>query len=330
MKRFFISLFVFGLLTSPLFANAHVKWFTKVNPEKETLDTILSPLFIILTFLTAIFLALLTILIRKTEDSARIKLWEQKYSNFKHSQSLLRYGTALALIIQVTNGTLFAPEFHLQQSFSIILIWIAIICLLIPSHYATKASSLILLCLFIQYIIENGLFHMLDYSFYFALILFFLLIKTRWEKAGFPLLYIITGISLCWVAVEKWVYPNMTVNIIEAYNVPTFGFEPTIFIVMAAFIEFIIGYSWIAGILNRSLGIIFTIILILTTMLFGYAEFIGHFMIHVILITFILEGKPLYKTSLKRCQTVTEQCIFIFCNFLLVISTFVLVYYRFA
>src|SRR5690606_5863849 len=119
---------------------------------------------------------------------------------------------------------------------------------------------------------------------------------------GFPLLYIITGISLCWVAVEKWVYPNMTVNIIEAYNVPTFGFEPTIFIVMAAFIEFIIGYSWIAGILNRSLGIIFTIILILTTMLFGYAEFIGHFMIHVILITFILEGKPLYKTSLKRCQ----------------------------
>lgn len=330
MKKIFISLVIFGLLNSPLFMNAHVKWFTKVTPEKETIDTILSPLFVILAFITAIFLAFLTILIRKTENSPKVKLWEQKLTNFKHSTSLLRYGTASALIIQVTNGTLFAPEFHLQHSFSIVLIWIVIICLLIPSHYATKASSLILLCLFIQYIIEYGLFHMLDYAFYFAIILFFLLIKTRWEKASFPLLYIITGVSLCWVAVEKWVYPNMTINIVETYNVPTFGFDITIFIVMAAFIEFIIGYAWIVGILNRSLGIIFTVILILTTMLFGYEEFIGHFMIHVILITFVLEGKPLYKTSLKRCPTATDQFIFIFCNFLLVISTFILVYYRFA
>src|SRR5690606_25325319 len=81
----------------------------------------------------------------------------------------------------------------------------------------------------------------------------------------------------------KWVYPGMSLDIVVNHHVPTFGFAPAVFIVMAAFIEFVVGYLLVVGILNRVLGFVVTVIFILTTMLFGFTEIIGHFMIHIVL-----------------------------------------------
>ncbi|MFZ3590744.1 hypothetical protein ACOI1C_16195, partial [Bacillus sp. DJP31] len=65
---------------------------------------------------------------------------------------------------------------------------------------------------------------------------------------GLPILYLGTGLSLCWIAVEKWVYPELTISIIQHHGVPKFGFPYDIFIVLAAFIEFIVGYLLVVGI----------------------------------------------------------------------------------
>jgi hypothetical protein len=331
MKKLFQILLGLGLILTPFYTQAHVKWFTEVAPQKETIENILSPLFMVLALVAAVVLASLTLIIPKTTEWPVIKKWDDFLSGFrKYSRYILKYGTAVALIIQIANGTLFAPEFHVDTVFMTVLVWLTIGLLLIPHHIATKIGAAILLYLFIHVTFDQGIFYMLDYGFYVAIIGVLLVGSTKLEKVGFPFLYLGTGLSLCWVAVEKWVYPTMSLDIVANHQVPTFGFEPAAFIVMAAFVEFVVGYLLVVGILNRVLGFIVTTIFILTTMLFGFTEVVGHFMIHIVLIIFIIEGVSFYNPPIKMHKTKTDQFIFVFLNFIFVLATFVLIYYRFA
>ena len=331
MKKRFQLLLVIGLIFTPLLATAHVKWFTNVAPQKESIEHILSPIFMFLTLVAAVVLASLTLIIPKMAEWTIIKTWEARLSSLrKYSRQLLKYGTAAALIIQVINGTLFAPEFHVNQPLVITMIWITIGLLLIPHHISTKVGAAVLLGLFIYVTVHHGIFYMLDYGFYVAIIGVLMVGNTRLENVGFPFLYLGTGLSLSWVAVEKWVYPSMALDIVANHHVPTFGFEPGVFVVMAAFIEFVVGYLLVVGILNRVLGFVVTAIFISTTMLFGMTEIIGHFMIHIVLIIFIIEGVSFYNPPIKMHKTKLDQFIFIFLNFIFVLSTFLLIYYRFA
>jgi hypothetical protein len=331
MKKIFQILLAMGLIMTPFYAHAHVKWFTNVVPQKESIEHILSPMFIFLTLIAAIVLAALTLIIPRMTEWGPVKKMEDRLSSLrKYSRYLLKYGTAIALIIQMVNGTLFAPEFHVSSTYIIVLTWITIGLLLIPHHISTKIGASILLGLFIYVTIHHGIFYMLDYGFYVAIIGVLLVGNTKLEQAGFPFLYLGTGLSLSWVAVEKWVYPGMALDIITNHHVPTFGFEPGLFVVMAAFIEFVVGYLLVVGILNRVLGFVVTGIFISTTMLFGMTEVIGHFMIHVVLVIFIIEGVSFYNPPIKMHKSKTDQFIFVFLNFIFVLATFLLIYYRFA
>lgn len=331
MKKIFQIFLIIGSVMTPFFAQAHVKWFTNITPHKETIEHILSPEFLFLAFVAAVVLATLTIIIPKMAEWGPVKKIEDRLSSLrKYSRYLLKYGTAVALMIQMINGTLFAPEFHVSNTFLTVLTWVTIGFLLIPHHIATKIGASILLGLFVYVTIHHGIFYMLDYGFYVAIIGVLLVGNTRLEKVGFPFLYLGTGLSLSWVAVEKWVYPSMALDIVTHHHVPTFGFEPGLFVVMAAFIEFVVGYLLVVGILNRVLGFVVTGIFISTTMLFGMTEVIGHFMIHVVLIIFIIEGVSFYNPPIKMHKTKTDQFIFVFLNFIFVLATFLLIYYRFA
>ncbi|MBD8067764.1 DoxX family membrane protein [Bacillus sp. PS06] len=330
-KNIWLYVIMIGIMFSPVLTNAHVKWFTDVPPQKESIENILSPLFMSLALLAALVLSVLPQLLPKLMKIPFASKIDLKLDEYRHySRHILKYGTALALIIQVFSGTIFAPEFVLDGLWETIAIWIAIILLCVPNHYATKLGSGILAILFFYVLSKVGLFHMLDYGFYLAIIFVLLIGKTRLENWGFPFLYLGTGLSLCWVAVEKWVYPAMSADIIQNHGVPTFGFSPTAFIVMAAFIEFIVGYLLVVGILNRILSVVLTLIFISTTMLFGTTEIIGHFMIHVVLVIFIIEGVSFYKPPIRIHKTVVDQMVFVFLNFLFVLATFILIYYRFA
>lgn len=109
MKKIFQILLTLGLIMTPFFAQAHVKWFTKAVPHKESIEHILSPMFIFLTLVAAIVLAALTLIIPKMAEWGPMKKMEDRLSSLrKYSRYLLKYGTAIALIIQMINGTLFA------------------------------------------------------------------------------------------------------------------------------------------------------------------------------------------------------------------------------
>jgi hypothetical protein len=331
MKRKLTWLIVITGLISPMIAHAHVKWFANVEPEKVKIEEILSPFFIVISLLCAIILAVLSQVMGKVMDIPFASKIDLKLDSFrKYSRQLLKYGTAVSFILQVSYGTMFAPEFIIHDTWQRVVMWIIIIFLLIPHHIATKIAALFMLGLFIQIWSSSGWFHMLDYGFYLAIIGVLLVGKTRFETVGFPFLYLGTGLSLCWVAVEKWVYPMMTIDIIHQHHVPTFGFEADIFVVLSAFIEFVVGYLLVVGILNRVMAVVVTILFVLTTMIFGYTEVVGHAMIHIVLLIFIIEGISFYHPPIKMHKTRMDQMIFVSLNFLFVLSTFLLIYYRFA
>lgn len=332
MKKMLFSLLVFtSIMLSPIFTDAHVKWFTELEPQKETIQGILTPSFIITALLIGIVLSVLPQLLPYIMEIKHAKMLDKKLDEFrKYSRTILKYGTALALILQVVNGTLFAPELYVTNNLMVIATWSVIVLLLIPHHIATKLGAIILLGLLVYAFNDHGIFHMLDYGFYLAIIAVLLLEKTKWSDWSFPFLYLGTGLSLCWVAVEKWVYPIMSIDIIQNHGVPTFGFDAATFVLISAFIEFVVGYLLVVGILNRVLAFVLTGIFVMTTLVFGWVEVIGHFMIHVLLIIFIIEGVSFYHPPVKMHKTKIDQMIFIFLNFLFVLSTFVLIYYRFA
>lgn len=314
-----------------MFHFAHVKWFTDVIPVKEEISKILSPVFMGTAIIVALFLAILTqVLPSIMKISGLGKLDRQVEKLRPRSFTILQYGTAVSLLWGLLEGGLFAPEFAAPEGVINIAVIVTIVLLLVPTHYSVKLASIVLVGLYGYYVAEYGLFHMLDYGFYLAIAAALAMYKTPYEKMAFPLLYLGTGLSLCWVAAEKWIYPAMSLDIVHQHEVPTFGFSPTVFIVLAAFIEFVVGYLLVVGILNRVLSIVLTLIFITTTMLFGYVEIVGHFMIHIVLILFIIEGVSFYKPPVDMHKTKLDRIIFVALNFLLVLATFILLYYRFA
>lgn len=330
-KNKMVLIYIILIVLTPFAAYAHVKWFAQEEPIKESIEAILSPLFLALALFIAILLGVLTQLLPILMKFPLAQRMDKTLAGYrKWSRYLLKYGTALALVLQVLSYSIFAPEFKVTTTAEIVWIWGTILILLIPHHIATKIASISLLVLFFKVLINVGIFHMLDYGFYLAVIGVLLIGKTKWEEWGFPLLYLGTGLSLCWVAVEKWVYPRMSIEIIYHHGVPTFGFPADTFIVMAAFIEFVVGYLLVVGILNRLLAVVVTILFLLTTTIFGYTEIVGHFMIHMILIIFIIEGVSFYHPPISIHKTRLDQIIFVSLNFIFTLATFLLIYYRFA
>lgn len=260
-----------------------------------------------------------------------LKKTEKKLATFRpYTFPIIKYGAAIAVLIQVLTGGLFAPELLAPSDLLVIMPWAVIVLLVIPNKYATRGAGLLLLLLFAITTGEYGVFHMLDYAFYLAVIFVLLFQGTKFQSWSFPFLYLATGLSLCWVAVEKFVYPTMATDVILNHGVPTFGFAPETFVILSAYIEFVVGYLLVVGILNRLLALVLTFIFVSTTMLFGMTEVVGHLMIHIILITFIIEGVSFYRPPINMHHTPLEKIVFIFLNFLFVLATILLIYYRFA
>ncbi|WP_416148850.1 DoxX family membrane protein [Salipaludibacillus sp. HK11] len=334
MKSFIIkfTLLLMGLLFVPtIIAHAHVKWFTEVEPERAPIEQIISPMFISLAIVTAGIIAVLPQIMPKIMAYKPFLKVEKRLAEFRpYTFPIIKYGAAIAIIIQILTGGLFAPELMAPSDIWAIAPWVAVVLLLIPHKIASRGAGVLLLLLFGITTWEYGLFHMLDYAFYLAVIFVLLFQSTKLQPWSFPVLYLATGLSLCWVAVEKLVYPTMATDVIINHGVPTFGFNPETFVILTAYIEFVVGYLLVVGLLNRLLALVLTLIFISTTMLFGMTEIIGHFMIHIILITFIIEGVSFYEPPINMHRSPWEKIVFIFLNFLFVLATILLIYYRFA
>src|SRR5688572_1299615 len=129
-------LFSASILLLPGKVFAHVKWFTDVMPNKESMTNILSPFFMSLAIITSLLLALLTQIlpmITRSKLSQKVDRWLDQLR--KYSTLLLKYGTAGAILLQILSGTIFVPEFEIEHSYETIFLWISVILLVIPHHW---------------------------------------------------------------------------------------------------------------------------------------------------------------------------------------------------
>lgn len=330
MNRYLMILIVF-LYMLPASAYAHVKWFNETDAERAPIETIITPLFGFLAVFSAVLISFLPFVLKKLRThKPSVKLESRVASLRAYTFWILQYGTALSLIIQIIQGNLFALELMALEGIWLWLTILVVVLLLIPMRVTVRSAAVILLFLYFVTIYVHSWLHMLDYVFYLGIIFIFFFYRTRLNLWTFPFLYLTTGFSLCWVAVEKWVYPNMSADVIINHDIFTFGFAPGTFAMMLGFVEFVVGYLLIIGLLNRLLALVLTGIFFSTALLFGWLELVGHFPIHVILLTFIIEGVSFYKPPVSFHERTWQQILFISVNFIFVLSFMVLMYYRLA
>lgn len=306
----------------PLHAWAHVKWFSEFSYADRplALGEAVTPTLVGLALFSALVIGALVPLDRalaRTRGYQKINRWLEERRD--QSRTVLRVATGAALLLAWQAGTLLVPEFQIGGG---LVGWsqFALVLLLLFSRTVPVAGAGLLL-LYAVGVLNFGVFHMLDYLAY-AGVGYALMVgqarSVRIEGTAIPALYLTVGFSLCWVALEKIVYPQWGLYVLQQHPQLALGFDLRFFLLGAAFVEFALGYLLIIGLLERPLALTITLVFVLTTTVFGKLEVIGHTLIHGALIVFLLEGPGrTYPAPIRLHSGIRLRTAFASVNFLL-------------
>lgn len=296
-------------------AYTHVKWFTD---EKQTIpfpvSEVLTPSFWLWLGVTLGGLLLSAVFNETMQRNGLIRRVHGVLDCWKpYVTTILRIGLGAGLLLQLMNASFLAPEFKADAWWIKLLVTLALAGLLHPRMLMMSGAALAVL--YGHALLEYGLFHGLDYMFYIGIVYYLFVAETKWKPTATPVLYLFTGLSFAWVGLEKMTMPEMSYDIIHDFNIPTFGFSVENFVLISAFIEMGLAWSFIAGILNRFISIIVTLLFITTTMVFGFKEIVGHTIVHTLLIMFVIVGDGVFKTPFEFYRSPFWRYVFVLVNF---------------
>jgi uncharacterized membrane protein YphA (DoxX/SURF4 family) len=201
---------------------------------------------------------------------------------------------------------------------------------LLISRRATPIAGAGIIVLWFVGIFNFGLFYMLDYLAFIGIGVWLLLSQFKdpaIRNLGIPALYFTVGFSLAWLGIEKLVYPAWGIEILQENPQLALGFPFEIFLTGAAFVEFVLGYLLIIGLLGRPLGLIITLVFFTTTLVFGKVEVIGHTHLHAALIVFLLNGPGnFYPAPIDIHRRLPLRIAFGVVNFVLLLAVFIGIY----
>jgi uncharacterized membrane protein YphA (DoxX/SURF4 family) len=194
----------------------------------------------------------------------------------------------------------------------------------------TPIAGLGVLLLYVIGVIQFGAFYMLDY-FLFVGVGVYLLVSdapnVRIRGLRIPALYFTVGFSLFWVGLEKIIYPQWGLYILEQNPQLALGLDTRFFLTAAAFVELSLGYLLIIGLLERPIALAITLVFFTTTLVFGKTEVIGHTIIHAALLVFLLEGPGrVYPAPINIHRRLWLRVAFASVNFLLVLIVLIVPY----
>ena len=325
LRRVCICLCILFFIQIPVYA--HVKWFSSfawIDPPLP-LSEVLNPLFFILASLSALGIAaavFLDDLLMRQPLYKSLEIYLQRLEN--KSDLIIRIATGSVLLLSWQSGTWLVPELLTDNSF--IEITQLILALLIVSNRLTRYAGIGLIFMYVSALLTYGFLHMLDYVYLVGAGYYLVVIssskKTR-RASALPGLYASVGFSLFWAAIEKLVYPQWALSILQKNPFLTLGFDPVFFLQGAAFVEISLGFILIVCLLQRPVALIITMIFISTTLIFGKVEFVGHAIVHAALIVFILKGHgDTFRTPVTFFYHMQQRLIFSvvsFCMMLLVL-----------
>jgi hypothetical protein len=298
----------------------HVKWF--VGHERETpmaMTEVVGGPFLLWMAVTMVGLLLSAIYNERLQQIGMIQRIHTLLDRAKpHISTILRVGLGIALLLQLFAGSFLAPELDAQEWWLTALVVIALAGLFTQRTLAVSGAAIAIL--YAVAMLRYGLFHALDYGFYLGIIYYLLVFRSQLLRpTATPVLYLFTGLSLAWVAMEKFTMPELAVHIVEEFHIPTFGFSIEHFVLISAFIEVGLAWTFIVGILNRFVSIIVTLVFITTTTVFGFTEIVGHTILHTLLIMFLIEGEGTFTTPFHFHRKPLLRYLFVLVNFIVLL-----------
>jgi uncharacterized membrane protein YphA (DoxX/SURF4 family) len=320
-----------AFLLLPQTALAHVKWFSDFSftDRPLTLDETITPLFIGLAVLSMVVIGALVVVDRLLKDTTwynRIGDWLEERSD--KSVLVMRVATGATLLMSWQADALLVPELTAPAA------WVGwaqfVVALLLLFRETTPIAGVGLIGLYVIGIVEYRAFHMLDYLLFLG-VAWFLIVSTFKDQSiygtGIPALYATVGFSLFWVGLEKLIYPQWSLYILEQNPQLALGLPLEFFLTSAAFVELSLGFLLIIGLLGRPLSLVVTLVFFSTTLVFGKVEVIGHTIIHGALIVFLLEGPgPVYKAPYQFLKSIPQRTAFASLSFALVLVALLLPY----
>lgn len=312
-------------------AEAHVKWFAAFSfgDKPASVQDIITPTAIALALLSAVVIALLVPIDLRLAEQVwyqRINRWLESFS--ENSVLIMRVGTGAVMLMVWQANAMLAPELPILSS------WIGwfqfVIALLLLFRATTPLAGVGVLFLYGIAAVQFGLFHMLDYVYYIGIAIYLMVCNAsnpRIRGLGLPALYATVGFSLCWVALEKLVYPEWGLYILSTNPQLTLGLDPQFFLTAAAFVELSLGYLLIICLLQRPLSLVITLVFFSTTTLFGKTEVIGHTLLHAALIVFVIEGPGrIYQAPITFHRRLPLRIAFAAVNFILLVAILIFPY----
>ncbi len=292
----------------------HVKWFTDLDTVPLTFQEVISSSFLFWLGITLAGLLLSAIFNEPLQRLSIVEWIHQRLDKAKpHITTILRVGLGIALVLQLVDLTYLAPELTIESTWITVVLVIALFGLLWKK--SLFVSGVAITILYLKVIADFGWFHALDYIYYLGIVYFLFVAETKFKETATPVLYLLTGFSLAWVGLEKMVFPEMSYRVIAEAAIPTFGFSMESFVLIAAFIEIGLAWTFIVGILSRFVAILVTLVFITTTFVFGYVEIVGHTIIHTVLIMFIIQGAGTFKTPFQIHRSPLLKYLFVLVNF---------------
>ena len=275
-------------------ALAHVKWFSKFSFAHKplTIPEIFSPLFVSLLAGSILIIGALVFIDDQITRLTWYRSFSQKLGRFAgKSDLIIRIAVGAVLLLSWQSGSLLVPELSIYNpwlEFSQLILAIAIL-----SNRFTVYAGYGIASLYVFAAFKFGLIHLMDYAYLCGAAYYLIVSGASGKKkraTAIPALYASVGFSLCWVALEKVVYPNWGLQILESKPFLTLGFAPDLFLTLAAFAEFMLGFMLIVCLLQRPIALAITVLFVSTTLVFGKIEFVGHAIVHAALIVFLLQG----------------------------------------
>lgn len=314
-----------GAAVVPAPAHAHVKWFTEFSFADRPLSVgeAATPAFFALAVLSMAVIGAMVLLDRRLADAA----WYRSVNEWladRRGEALLvmRIGIFSTLLLAWQADALLAPELRAGAGWIGWAQFALALLLLFPRTVPVAGGGLI--ALYGLAAARFGAFHLLDYLFFAGAGWYLLVGRARGERirgTGVPALYATVGFSLCWVALEKIVYPQWALYVLDQHPQLALGLDLRFFLLAAAFVELALGYLLIINLLQRPLALVITVVFFLTTTVFGKLEVIGHTPIHAALIVFLLEGPgTVYRAPITVHKRLGLRTAFAAVNFALLLA----------
>lgn len=315
----------------PMGVNAHVKWFadSEFTDPPLSLAEVITPTFIGLAILSVVVISSLVFvdkLLHRFELYQTIEDWLQERR--EQSSVVMRIAVGATLLLSWQAGSLLVPDLPLPYEW---LGWVEfVLVLMLLSRRTTPYAGIGVIVLYFIGFAFYPSFYMLDYIIWLGAGFYLFVSQSdnlQTRELGIPALYATVGFSLCWVALEKLIYPQWSNQILAMNPALTLGFPPDFFRQAAAMVEFSLGFLLIICLLQRPLSLVITLVFFMTTLVFGKTEVIGHTVIHGALVVFLLEGPGrIYRAPITFPKTMWARSIFAGASFLLLLFVLLLPY----